>query len=83
MKPYKWCRYCDKVPSECKCARPSIVITESEALDWFESLLQPVVAPAGTKHFDPFNAREIYDTTAVNEKLSRLRALIAAERGKV
>lgn len=70
MKPYKWCRYCDKVPSECKCARPSIVITESEALDWFESLLTP---------FDPVDPHCTCDKCIV---VRRLRAMIAAERGK-
>lgn len=73
MKPYKWCRYCDKVPSECKCARPSIVITESEALDWFESLLDRPIPD----HYD-WSEREI-----VTNERTRLRALIAAERGKV
>lgn len=48
------------------------VIYHSEALDWFESLIDGT-AP---RHID----RRVYNI--VDEERARLRALIAAERGK-
>lgn len=48
----------------------------SEALDWFESLLEPIRVPCATLPIE-------LHALAVNEERARLRALIAAERGKV
>lgn len=91
MNVYMWCRYCDKIKSECKCARPSIVLCENDHLEAVKQARADAlrwvleqVPDCGIGPDDCCNDcdQSNYYLSIVNEERARLCAIIEKELSK-